>query len=60
MSGQMNNKAEKTLYAETDPRDHRGSPIIITTCKQAPGYSSWRAGGKEKAKTLFGVRRVKP
>lgn len=50
MSGWINNVTEKTLSAELETRDHRGSKIIITEWNQAPGYSSysWRAGGKER------------
>lgn len=68
MRGQINNKAEKTLSAEPEARDHRGSAIIITKCKQAPGHSncSWRAGGKERGEKMLRHRerkksgRVKP
>lgn len=52
MTGQINNKAEKTFSAEPETREHRGSAIIITKRKQAPEHSScsWRVGGKERGK----------
>lgn len=60
MSGQINNKAEKTLSAEPETRDHRGSAIIITKCKQAPGHSScsWRTGGKERGEKTLRQRKM--